>query len=136
MKRTSLRSILKARFRPATRHAAISVMVMIVLLLLSSLVLLQVRRVLTDRRQSRQEMLSLQAQHLAEAGLMRASMSRLRTPDYPGEVWEIPSGIIHQTNSATVVIETDDDNTCRVVARYPANSETPVQVTRSRRLIQ
>lgn len=140
-------SVLRAEFRvqpaavgrqrpPLRRRGAISVMVMIVLLLLSGLLTTQVRRVLADRRQVRLEQEHRQAQRLAEAGLLRAAQRLLQQADYTGETWDLPSGEIHQTNSASVLIQLNAEQLCTVTARYPTNSDQPFQVTRTQRFQQ
>ncbi len=118
------------------RKAAISVMVMLVLLLLSGMMAAQVRRVLSDRRQSRQEVFHLQAEHLAQAGMIKAAAAWNTLGEYQGEDWNLPAGIIHQTNSAAVEIRISGDGECRVIARYPANYEVPFQVTRTQRFLK
>jgi hypothetical protein len=110
------------------------VIALLVLLILSALAVQYVRRVLTDRRQFREEVLHLQTEKLADAGLLLAKASREKDAAWNGLTWNLPAGAIHQTNSAEVVI-TMQEETCTVVARYPINSHTPYQVTRTRKLI-
>lgn len=121
---------------PATgrrRSAVVTVMVLVVLLLLSGLVIEFVRRAVTDRRQMRQESEHQQSIQLAEAGIELLQQKAQADSNYHGETWEIPAGIIHQTNSAQVQI-TAGDGTGTVVARYPSNADLPFQVTRTVRL--
>lgn len=113
------------------RRGAISAMVIVVLVLLAALAASQVRRVVIERRQMKTEIEYLQTHQAAEAGLLRASLTRKQHQDYRGETWEIPAGVIHKTKSAQVLIRLDDNGQCLVTARYPSNSETPLQVTRS-----
>ncbi len=119
--------------QPACR-GFVSVLVLLVLLLLFGLVASQVQRVLKDRRQTRSEQHYLQTKYLASAGLLRADSAKKHQPDYTGEIWNIPPGEIHQTNSASVQIEVSADGVCKVVASYPANTERPNRVTRIRKL--
>ena len=100
---------------------------------LSALLAQFTRRVLTDRRQFRQEILHQQAEKLADAGLQLANDARQKDPAWTGVTWNLAPGEIHQTNSAEVVIQMQDD-TCTVVARYPANIDIPFQVTRTRKI--
>ncbi|MEZ6058775.1 MAG: hypothetical protein R3C19_00265 [Planctomycetaceae bacterium] len=110
------------------RRGAITAMVLVLLLLTSLLVAQYVRRAVADRRQMKQELQYVQTQQLAGAGVRRATAAMLRG-DYNGETWTIPAGVIHQTNTATVLIRVDD-SFATVVARYPSNEDLPVQVTR------
>lgn len=116
------------------RRGAISAMVIVVLVLLSVLAAAQIQRVVKERRQMRTEIEYLQTQQLAEAGLVRAESARKLSAEYQGETWEVPPGVIHQTKSAQVVIRFTDTGECSSTARYPIHSETPLQVTRFRRL--
>ncbi len=116
-----------------TRRGAVTVVALLVLLILSATVGQYVRRVLMERRQIRQEVLHLQAETLADAGLRLAKKARQMDPAWNGFTWNLPAGVIHQTNTAEVTIQMQDQ-TCTVVARYPANSQLPLQVTRTRKL--
>jgi hypothetical protein len=116
------------------RSGAVTVLCLVTLLIFSAMISQYVRRVLLERRQFRNEVLSVQAEQLAETALRMARTQRTQDPAWPGMVWELPAGMIHQTNSARVVIEMQDD-VCKVVARYPTNRELPVQVTRTRKLL-
>ncbi len=115
--------------RSSPRRAAVTVMVLVVLLLMALLVAQYVRRAVGDRRQMRQEFMSMQTQHLADAGELRAHAAIRATTEYTGETWQVPAGTIHQTNTGTVVI-TVADGWATVVARYPSNEDLPLQVTR------
>jgi len=116
-----------------SRRGAVTIVAMVTLLILAGLLGQHVRRVLMERRQFRQEVLHLQAEKLADAGIEVAASEWRNNPSWSGMIWNIPSGKIHQTNSAEVVIRMQDD-ICTVVARYPVNSEIPFQVTRTRKL--
>jgi type II secretory pathway component PulK len=116
------------------RSGAVTVLCLVTLLIFSGMISQYVRRVLLERRQFRNEVLSVQAEQLAETALRMARTERTQDPTWVGMVWELPSGIIHQTNSARVVIEMQDD-VCKVIARYPTNRELPVQITRTRKLL-
>ena len=121
------------RLRHKCRRAVVSVLIIVVLLLMSAMVGEFIRRAVAERRQLRQELLLRQTEQLAHAGLQLARQEVRKDPGYAGEIWEIPVGQIHQTNSGTVEIHVDRD-VATVVARYPGNSENPVQVTRTVRL--
>lgn len=118
------------------RRGSASVMAILVLTLLSALVGSQMRRVLLERRQMRSELAYTQALQLANAGLLRATEQHRRNHGYSGETWNFPAGEIHKTNSADVMIKVTSEHKCVVTARYPANSDTPFQVTRRKRLQQ
>lgn len=155
-----------------SRGGAISAMVLVVLLILSSVLASQVKRVLAERRQCRNELDYLQTERLADAGLLLANEQLHQDPNWTGTTWELPAGIIDQTKSGRVSIvvsrtmasadasmnsdaSSEDGNLVtnkpglsdderqlpspdggpeiRVVALYPANVQTPYQVTRTRR---
>ena len=118
----------------APRRGAASIVAIAVLVILAGIMAQQVRRVLMERRQMRNEVTYLQTEKLAEAGLLLAQTSKSKDPAWLGRTWNLPPGAIHQTNSAAVVITVQDDS-YTVVARYPANAEIPFQVTRTRKLI-
>lgn len=107
----------------------VTVMVIVVLMLMSGLILAFVQRALSDRRQVRLELEYRQAVQVAMAGVQRARVQRSNNRDYDGEVWTIPAGRIHQTNSAEVTIRVSGSQ-AEVIARYPAEQDIPFQVTR------
>ena len=115
------------------RRGSVTIVALVTLLILSALLAQYTRRVLMERRQFRQEILHQQAEKLADAGMQHAEDSRKQDPAWQGLTWNLPVGTIHQTNSAEVVIRMQDD-TCTVVARYPANNDIPYQVTRTRKM--
>lgn len=116
-----------------SRRGAVTIVALVVLMILAGLIAQQVGRALSDRRHSRQQVLHLQTEKLAEAGLELAATSYTADPAWTGTTWKVPAGLIHQTNSAEVTIKVQD-GTCTVVSRYPANNEIPFQVTRTRKL--
>ncbi|MEJ7595696.1 MAG: hypothetical protein WKF77_29650 [Planctomycetaceae bacterium] len=117
--------------RPARRGAA-SVVAIAVLVILAGIMAQQVRRVLMERRQMRNEVAYLQTEKLAEAGMMLAQKLKSSDPAWAGLTWNLPPGSIHQTNTAEVVITVQDDS-CSVIARYPVNAEIPFHDTRTRK---
>ena len=112
------------------RKAVVTAMVLVVLIIMAGLMAEFVRRAASDRRQTRRDMQYQQTIKLAEAGIERFIQKRERSADYSGETWEIPSGVIHQTNSAQVTISVQDA-AATVVARYPVNYDIPNQATRT-----
>jgi hypothetical protein len=116
----------------SSRRGAVTIVALVVLMILAGLIAQQVSRALSDRRHSRQQVLHLQAEKLAEAGLELAATSCQADPTWTGTMWKVPAGAIHQTNSAEVTIKVQD-GTCTVVSRYPANNDIPFQVTRTRK---
>lgn len=117
------------------RRGGISVVAMVVLLVTSLLIAQYVRRAVNDRRQTRVEADRMQAQSLAEAGLLVAATAVANDPTWTGTEWNLPAGTVHQTNTGSVVISLKD-GLCTVVARYPSNSSSPIQVTRRETLVQ
>ena len=124
---------IETRHRTFPRRGAASIVAMAVLVILAGIMAQQVRRVLMERRQMRNEVAHLQAVKLGEAGLLLAAEAKTRDPAWNGMTWILAPGTIHQTNSAEVVISVQEQ-TCTVVARYPANADIPFQVTRTRKL--
>ena len=115
------------------RRAVITVLVLVVLLLMSLMVAQFIRRAVGDRRQMRNELMRQQTIQLAIAAENRTQRKLTSDASYKGETWEIPAGVIHQTNSAQVVIKVEDNSTT-IIARYPINSDLPIQVTKTIRL--
>lgn len=121
----------RANSLPATtrqHRGIVTVMVIVVLMLMSGLILAFVQRALSDRRQVRRELQYRQTVQLAAAGIQQAKAQRSDNQDYEGEVWTIPAGRIHQTNSAEVTIRITGSQ-AEVIARYPADQDIPFQVT-------
>ena len=120
-----------------TRHrgGAVMALVLVVLVLMSALMGEFIRRAVRERRQLRQEFHYQQTVQLAEAGLLRLSRQIRSDSDYQGEVWAIPAGRIHPENSGVVEIQVIQDR-ATVTARYPANKNLPMQITRTTRLAQ
>ena len=124
---------IETRHLTVPRRGAASIVAIAVLVILSGIMAQQVRRVLMERRQMRNEVVYLQAAKLGEAGILLAAEARTKDPAWNGMTWTLPPGTIHQTNSAEVVISVQEQ-TCTVVSRYPANADIPFQVTRTRKL--
>lgn len=112
------------------RRAVVTVMVLVVLMLMAGILAQLVRRAVADRRQIRQESYQQQAIELAFAGISRLTTKRNSDGKYSGEVWDVPAGLIHQTNSGQVEISIEGESAV-VIARYPSNLEHPVQVTKT-----
>lgn len=121
-----------ARTRGSRRGAA-TIVALAVLAIFAGIMAQQTRRVLMERRQMRDEVAFLQTEKLADAGMLLAQKSKADDPAWTGLTWNLPAGVVHQTNSAVVVITVQEDS-CTVVARYPSNAEIPFQVTRTRKL--
>ncbi len=117
------------------RRAIVSVVVLIVLMLITGLIAQYARRALADRRQMRVMLQQQQAIHLANAGIARMRKRVQADPEFTEDSWNIPAGKIHQTNTGTVQI-TVQEGKAIIVARYPANNEHPVRVTRTVELKQ
>lgn len=117
------------------RRAVVTVMVLVVLMLMAGILAQLVRRAVADRRQIRQESFHQQTIELAFAGVIRVTAKHRSDGEYSGEIWNVPAGQIHQTNSGQVEISIDGDSAV-IVARYPSNLEHPVQVTKTVSLSQ
>ena len=111
------------------RKGGIAVVAMVVLLVSSLLITQYIRRAVNDRNHVKAEVERLQALSLADAGVALAEKAILKDPAWTGTQWDLPPGTLHQTKSGSVVISVSDGS-CTVIARYPANSSSPVQITR------
>jgi len=119
------------RRRDSGHRRGVVVVLAIVVILICSGVMAQLgRRALLDRRQADENLLLIQTQELVQAGIRRAEVATNRDPTWTGETWELPAGQIHQTNAGEVVINVVEQR-LTVVARYPVNHASPVQITRS-----
>ncbi len=128
-----------SRFQPGNRrHAAVIVMVLLILMIMSGLVAQFFRRAMADRRQTRNEMQHQQAIQLTLAAEHLLAERLAADTNYEGETWDHPAGILHQTNTGSVVISMTDTSTdgriATLTARYPANADLPFRVTRTVRL--
>lgn len=111
------------------------VMIVVVILVVSAMIGQLAQRVVRDARQARQQLMHRQTQELAAAGVHRLALQRQISADWQGETWLTTVTSDSQTNDSEVVI-TVNGNTATVVARYPLDSPTPVQVTRQVELEQ
>ncbi|MCA9033952.1 MAG: hypothetical protein KDA91_02425 [Planctomycetaceae bacterium] len=118
------------------RRGAVSAMVIVVMVVLSLVVLSQVRRVLAERRHTRDELQHLQTMRLCDAGLLLAERSLRTDQAWTGTDWQVPVGAIDETNSGRVIISVDSNGLVTVIASYPSNSNRPCQVTRTKRFPQ
>jgi hypothetical protein len=141
--------------RRQRRPAAILIVALVTLLVVSSLVLSMVKRALNDRRQLRQEHDLQQVELLVDAGLRRAAIRLAADADFDGETWDIPAAELTGHGDARVVIEvapapanespaedspteesSEDDpageaQLIRITAEYPFGSETSIRRTRT-----
>jgi hypothetical protein len=140
--------------RRQRRPAAILIVALVTLLVVSSLVLSMVKRALNDRRQLRQEHDLQQVELLVDAGLRRAAIRLAADADFDGETWDIPAAELTGHGEARIVIEvapipadesptedapageSDDDpageaQLIRITAEYPFGSETSIRRTRT-----
>ena len=76
----------------AQRRGAASIVVIAVLVILAGIMAQQVRRVLMERRQMRNEVAYLQTEKLADAGLLLAQKSKSKDPAWLGLTWTLPPG--------------------------------------------
>lgn len=110
-------------------------MALAVLVVISLLVAQYLRRTMEDRRFSRSEIERNQAESLAEAGLQIAKSSLKKDPAWSGIQWELPKGTISKTKFGRVTISVTD-GICTVNAVFPAETPTPVQITRRRNITE
>lgn len=110
------------------RRGTVTVVVVVLLMLILGMVAEYTRKAVGDRRHIRVQQQHQQTRELVRAGLIRLQQQRLQNASYKGESWQVPAGVIHQTNSASVTISVQDD-TARIVARYPLEADYPQQIT-------
>jgi Tfp pilus assembly protein PilX len=91
--------------QPPTRHGSILVIVLISLLVATMLGLGLIKTVLIHHRQSRVVSGQQQAFWLAEAGVQRAVRKLAETPQYQGEVWQVPADVLGSSRTAAVTVE-------------------------------
>jgi hypothetical protein len=141
--------------RRPRRSAAILIVALVTLLVVSSLALSMVKRALDDRRQLRQEHDLQQVELLVDAGLRRAAIRLAGDADFDGETWDISAAELNGHGDARIVIEvtrapvdesveeesdeeseeSSDDapaaeaQLIRVAAEYPFGSETSIRRT-------
>lgn len=121
---------MKRHSNTTRRRGIVSVVVLIVLMLITTMIAQYARRALGDRRQTRLEMQHQQTIQLAEAGLRRALAKVAADAEFQSETWQVPAGVIHQTNIGSVEISVQDGQ-ATVVARYPVNVDHPAKVTKT-----
>jgi len=115
---------------PGHRRGVVVVLAIVVIMICSGVMAQLARRALLDRRQAEENLLLMQTQELAQAGIRRAKVAVNKAPGWTGETWALAAGQIHQTNEGEVVIKVIDQRVT-VVARYPVNHPNPVKITRS-----
>ena len=122
--------------RHSERRGAVSAMVLLVLLLLGALSAAQVQRVMRERRQMAAEFNFLQAEKLADAGIVVALSRKKNDPVWSGETFQFPNGTIHQTKSGSVLIKVTAAGTVNVTSSFSSESsdiQIPFQVVRTRK---
>jgi len=115
--------------KPSARHGGVIVIVLVVLMIMTAMVGQYARRVIQDRREVGQDLLHRQTLELVNCGVQRLKQQREADPTWSGETWKPTIGAIDQTKEAEVVI-TVDGSSATVIARYPINSQFPIQITR------
>ena len=115
------------------RSGMVTALVIVLLMILVAIVSQFMQRVVRDRHQMLRQFHLQQAMQLATAGEFRLRILLKQQPDIQNHTWELPPGTIHQTNSGRVQINLRD-GTATIVARYPSNDETPVQISRTIRV--
>jgi hypothetical protein len=114
-----------------SRRGATAVMALVVLMVLSGLMGIVMHSVIAERRQMQRQSWQDQTEQLVTSAFSIAERMLKTTPGWAGTTWTLPSGVLHQTNSAEVVIRVLDGH-CTVIATYPAQMEQTVRITRTR----
>lgn len=108
-------------------------MVISILLMLTAMTAELVRRTMSDQRQVRREQEFQQTVELALAGLEIGQLGLTRDPGYSGQKIEFPAGELHPTHTGKIVV-TVIDGQLKSTARYPNQTRSPVQITRTRKV--
>lgn len=117
--------------RSADNRRGVALMVALVCLAIVAIFLGAIVKVTFSwRQQSRVLERQLQADWLAEAGAERAAAALSRSPDYPGETWQIAATEFAGRGRGTVLIRVEkkleqrDVRVVRVQADFPAESDS------------
>ena len=123
---------------PATRQGAVTVIVLITILIISSVGLSMLQTTLQERELTLRLQNLQQSEWLVESGITRAVNQLQSSAEYKGEVWELSKKELGSSHSGRVTIqiaEAPEESTLRtitVIGDYPAN---PQKRIRSRREI-
>jgi Tfp pilus assembly protein PilX len=92
------------------RRGAVLIAALVCLLVLTLLCGMLLKLALLNQRQQRMSECRAQATWLAEAGLERAAASIVRSPHYPGEIWQVPDTQLSPSYTGLVLIEVQSKN--------------------------
>ncbi|MEY3227646.1 MAG: hypothetical protein RLZZ536_2265 [Planctomycetota bacterium] len=104
------------------RRGAVAVVAMVVLLVTSSLLALQVRRVRMQWQQDRQLVVQEQLRILADAALREGERRVRKDPGWSGGNWVVPSGAFHRCESVSLEVRSNGSE-ITVQVRSPAEPE-------------
>jgi Tfp pilus assembly protein PilX len=104
------------------RRGAVAVVAMVVLLVTSSLLALQVRRVRMQWQQDRQLVVQEQLRILADAALREGERRVRKDPGWSGGRWVVPSGAFHRCESVSLEVRSNGSE-ITVQVRSPAEPE-------------
>ena len=119
--------------RRTHRSGTVTVMVVVVILPLSGITVQYARRAVVDRRQAAQDLQERQTRELVSAGMRRAKQMHQRDASWSGETWLTSVNTESRRHEAEVVISVDS-GTATVVARYPLDSPSTIQITQQAEL--
>ena len=125
----------RSRDKQLPRRGIVTVLVIVILIMITAMTAELVRRTMTDRRQVRREHELQQAVQLAESGLLIAENRLAADPEYSDQTIEFPAGALHASHTGQLRISVKD-NLVKATARYPDQSDSPVQITRTRKVNQ
>ena len=125
----------RSRDKQLPRRGIVTVLVIVILIMITAMTAELVHRTMTDRRQVRREHELQQAVQLAESGLLIAENQLAADPEYSGQTIEFPAGALHASHTGQLRISVKD-NVVKATARYPDQSDSPVQITRTRKVNQ
>lgn len=114
------------------RSGAALIIALALLTVASLLGAIVVRSVILHGRQLQRTPWQLQAESLAEAGLLRAAALAKANPEYAGETWQIPAADLGEPFAARVEIRRDATG-MTVTVLYPDRETNRVQLTRTAR---
>lgn len=108
--------------RLSCRRGAVAVVAMVVLLVTSSLLALQVRRVRMQWQQDRQLVVQEQLRILADAALREGERRVRKDSGWSGGRWVVPSGAFHRCESVSLEVRSNGSE-ITVQVRSPAEPE-------------
>jgi type II secretory pathway component PulM len=107
---------------------AVALILLTVVMLLGGVL---AKRMLIYHQQTRLDELRQQASWLAESGCQRALRATMASADYSGETWRIPSEVLADGSTGSVVIRVERQPASATGRRVIVTATYPVESTRA-----